>query len=890
MPFIDLHLKSDFIPTVMKYFFTLLIVSVTSLAFSQVGNYYLSHYSNDGQSGSLSFDIAQDPNGLMYFATRTGIKQFDGRNWHPVAGNSVMYTISLTPDGRVLAGGEGLIAEIATAADFTLGYQPLLSEPGTDFFESVSTASGVVFASEQKLVRIDVKTKKAETLPLPDGEEGFATVFELYTVPYASTFDGSIYKVEGNTLRETDLKTGSPVAFTAGHEDRYFVVTEEQQFFLFDANKGLTKVALQDATYLRSGVIVNGTWVNPRLIALGTLNGGVVFIDPVTGKTEEIVNYYSGLPDNEVYCLKRDAEGNVWAGHEYGFSCISPVLPFRSFNHYTGLSGNILCAKTVSGRVYVGTSVGLFVLEKQDQYGEEIYYVEKKGTKSTAAAPAAEPAQESKKRGFLRFRKKKDEEPATNAKATVAQTVTKVRQTRKILLGTTYAYKKVQGIESKVERLITHNNKLYAAGLAGLYQIESNKALALVQEPVEVVATTKQHGIVGETYRSRVFMWNGNTQTTLIEDIRDDLSAIVEDEDGVLWIAGTKTMYKMDKNATVESFPFTNPALDRTEGMILQGQALFVNSNGFYTVSHGAVRAIDSLGKPTQFFATGSNLWYRHQETWRCLGSFADHENLEYLNVFGDLRYIEAEEQSEALWIATKDNELFRFYSNRLVPKSADYPLLVRSVRNQSKFFTPGQQAYKVEQHEGQLTFEVVQATFGSQHGAQYRFLLEGMPESDWSAWTTDNQFKFPYLPLGSYLLKMQTRDILGRIKELKPIRLKIDPPFWKTPWFYAMEFAFFSVLVIISIRLQAMNSRYRAMAEWMSMLTIIMLITLLQAAFSTYFVTLSPVVDFAFQVGLAFLVLPVEIFLRKAIFSKDEKNKLYQFINPSLKKPTNPG
>jgi ligand-binding sensor domain-containing protein len=863
---------------------------------AQVGHYYISHYASEQQGSTLSFDMTQDPAGLMYFATRTGLKQFDGRNWRAIEAKGITLTLTLGGDGRVFAAGEGMIGYVTIAENYSLQVKPIHSEPSIDFFESIAVKDDVYFVSEEGIVNYNVVSAKIGRLKLPAGEEGFANLFEVLGVAFVSTFDGSIYKVEGSTLTESSFALNSPVAFTVGFNNQYFIVTENQQCFLMKEGFILKPVLFNDQPYLASGVIVSGAWVTSNLLALGTLNGGVVFVNPSTGKTEEIINYYSGLPDNEVFCLKRDAEGNVWVGHEYGYSCISPNLPFRSFNHYEGLEGNILCSKTFANTVYVGTSVGLFILEKQDQYTDEVYYIDKKVTTKSAnpkAVPVVEQKQESKKKGFLRFRKNKEaavtpaptEEKPAEAKAETV--VTRIRQTRKVLMGSTYTFKRVSGIDSKVERLIIDNGALYAAGLAGLFEVQKAKALSIVQEPVEVVSSTLRHGIVGETFQSRVFAWKDNVQTTLIEDLHDDVSSVIEDSEGTLWISGTKNIYQFIDGKPVGTYAYSNPRLDRTEGMNLKGKAFFVNSNGFYTVEGGAVRVIDSLGKPSQFFASGNNLWYRKNETWHCLGSFQEHQNLEYLNVFTDLRFIETEEETEALWIVTKTNELFRFHSNQQVAKAAVYPLFVRSVRNQQQFFEPGQFFFRLGQHEGEIAIEAVQAAFGSQQGAQYRYLLVGLESEGWSDWSSNNQINFPFLPLGNYVLKLQTRDGLGNVNELKPIQLKIEPPFWRTPWFYAMEFAIFSVLVVLSIRLQAMNNRYRIIAQVLAMLTIVLLITLIQAAFSTYLVTTSPIIDFGIQVGVAFLVLPVEIFLRKVMFSVGEKNKLYQIINPSLKKPT---
>ncbi len=858
--------------------------------FAQPGHYYISHYSQDRQAGALSFDMAQDANGLMYFASRKGLTQFDGHNWRTIVTTSIIYSLSVA-DGQVFAAGEGVIGQVITAPDYSLQLRPIVSNPGNDYFESVSNNGLLYFITEKELITYQPAEKKTGRIKLPDGEEGFSNLFELSGTVYAATFSGKNYKVDGANLISANLGSIQGVDLVLALNDNYFVVTEDQKYYLAKGNASLKEVVLNDAKYLQSGVVISGAWVNDKLIALGTLNGGVVFIDPQTGKTEEIINYYSGLPDNEVYCMRRDSEGNVWVGHEYGFSCIAPELPFRSFNHYTGLSGNILCAKTFKDRVFVGTSVGLFTLVKEDQYMDEVYFVEKKGTvtKQVVTAEQEEPEQTTKRRGLFRSRKKNEEpknKPAVEEKTETV--VTKIRQVRKILMGSTYSFKKVEGIQTKIEKLVDHKGALYASGLSGLFKIDDLKARQLVQEPVEVIASSNKYGIVGETYRGRVFSWTEAGESTLIEDIHDDISSFVEDPKGTLWITGSKTLYRLEENKTLKPFAFTNPALDHSESISYGDAMLLVNTNGFYTVNGGAVRVIDSLGKPSQFFATDDNLWYRYKEMWRCLGSFENHQNLEYLNVFAELRYIDAEEGSDALWVVTKDNELFRFYSNKSLQQATTYPFLIRSIRNQQSFFPVNLPFYKLEQDGGQLNIEIVQATFGSQLGAQYRYSLEGSEaDGGWSDWTSNNVFNFPYLALGNYTLKFQTRDALGRISELKDIRVRINPPFWKTPWFYAMEFAVFSVLVVLSMRLQALNNRYRLIAQMLAMLTIVLLITLIQAAVGTYFVTTSPVVDFGLQVGIAFLVLPVEMFLRKVMFSTNEKNKLYQIINPTLRKPT---
>jgi len=45
------------------------------------------------------------------------------------------------------------------------------------------------------------------------------------------------------------------------------------------------------------------------------------------------------------------------------------LSPFSVFNERNGLTGNIRAIQRYQGRVYVGTSVGLFVLENEQSLG-----------------------------------------------------------------------------------------------------------------------------------------------------------------------------------------------------------------------------------------------------------------------------------------------------------------------------------------------------------------------------------------------------------------------------------------------------------------------------------------------------------------------------------------
>jgi len=118
----------------------------------------------------------------------------------------------------------------------------------------------------------------------------------------------------------------------------------------------------------------------------------------------------------------------------------------------------------------------------------------------------------------------------------------------------------------------------------------------------------------------------------------------------------------------------------------------------------------------------------------------------------------------------------------------------------------------------------------------------------------------------------VQTRDIMGKVSEVEQIDLEVEPPYWKQSWFYASELVFFGLLVFLSIKMSASNSKYRYLSRILSLLTVIMLIQFIQTVVSSQIsIKSTPVIEFFIQVFIALLVLPIEGYLRKMMMSSSE-------------------
>ena len=144
----------------MKYIFFAKLLFFSTALLAQTGNYFLSHYSpNDERFDNVCFDMAQDERGVLYFATKAGVLEFDGRNWELVQANSAIYTLQINAHGTYWGGANGF-----GKIDFDeegLQVIKLLSEAKTrDIFNSLSIKNEIYFLNEEAVFILSSSQKE----------------------------------------------------------------------------------------------------------------------------------------------------------------------------------------------------------------------------------------------------------------------------------------------------------------------------------------------------------------------------------------------------------------------------------------------------------------------------------------------------------------------------------------------------------------------------------------------------------------------------------------------------------------------------------------------------------------------------------------------------------
>jgi ligand-binding sensor domain-containing protein len=340
-----------------------LLVLISSFSLAQTGNSFLTHFSpSDERIDYRSNGMVQDSRGLIYFTNKKGVLEFDGKNWQLIPTPGAVYTLSLLQEEVYVGGVFGFGKLVQKGSERV--YQSIFTQP---VFSSTVSKDRVYACGETSLFILS--SEKIEKEVKAEGAIQFNGLLEVYETIFVKT-ESQLLQLKNDQLvkAELSLPSSSQIIFCAANAktERIVIGTELGVVYLMDPKSPATELKFNDAAYLRQNTLVSSVWINENQIAFGTLLGGVILVDITTGLTLDHLDFTTGLPDNEVFAMMADHSGGIWVAHEYGFTRIAPSLPFKSYNHFPGLNGNLLCVQSIKGRVYVGTTTGLYQLLKEE--------------------------------------------------------------------------------------------------------------------------------------------------------------------------------------------------------------------------------------------------------------------------------------------------------------------------------------------------------------------------------------------------------------------------------------------------------------------------------------------------------------------------------------------
>ncbi|MBL4655785.1 MAG: SpoIIE family protein phosphatase, partial [Bacteroidia bacterium] len=238
----------------------------------------------------------------------------------------------------------------------------------------------VYFYSDINLFRFSKKETQVDYNWSTDFYKPFLGFIKMQDNLYINKYGEGLHKID--TVGLVPISNGqhfSAVKIVTGfhfNQNTFLVGTSDNNIYLFDDNE-YRPYSFEAKDYLSEAVLSGGINLSDDQFVLSTLIGGCIFIDKNSGKTNNIVNYQTGLPDDGIHALGLDRNNGLWIAHDYGFSRLDNLIPVRNYSSYPGLKGNLTSVIDFDNTVYVGTSEGVFYLDKVKDYDDLRGYMKK---------------------------------------------------------------------------------------------------------------------------------------------------------------------------------------------------------------------------------------------------------------------------------------------------------------------------------------------------------------------------------------------------------------------------------------------------------------------------------------------------------------------------------
>ncbi len=344
----------------------ILLCSAKSTA-QEVGMPFYRHYEpKEYQGHRQNWAIAQDDQGVMYFANE-GLLAFNGEDWHLEMVPNQRHLRSLdTGHGRIYVGGNnelGFFEKIGDKYVFTshVSHVPDSLKNFDRVWTTLVFKESVFYQTDTFVLRVSMDgtsklwefTKDSvwklllmnEVIHIDVPTKGFFALHnndEFRLVP------------NGDSLTFVGMEFFLPIKNGRLFEQKDVLkVFDGKQVSVFenDASDIFLEYGLDSGLKTSSGLFVFAT----------RRKGGVVILDE-NGNLKHHFTSENGFSNEIVRNVFEDREGSIWFALNAGISRLDLSSPLRYYTSKTGLSGTTFAIQRFNKKLYAGTTDGLKVM------------------------------------------------------------------------------------------------------------------------------------------------------------------------------------------------------------------------------------------------------------------------------------------------------------------------------------------------------------------------------------------------------------------------------------------------------------------------------------------------------------------------------------------------
>jgi signal transduction histidine kinase/DNA-binding response OmpR family regulator/ligand-binding sensor domain-containing protein len=734
--------------------FLLLFHLVILLCRGDEGYKYLKNYSPQtyGQHPQ-NWAIAQDRRGMIYVGNLMAVLEYDGVSWRSISipHHSVL-SMAVDAAGTLYIGGSNEIGFLEPADDGTMKYVTLMNQLEeedrnfSDVYQVMCAGSGTWFRTSKKLFRW--QNSKFNVWDADKKGASFTNMFTWKGNVYVHQKIIGIRRIQGDSLQPV---TGGEsfqerIYVAVPYDHRWLLIgTRKRGFFRYDGTM-VVRFPTEADSYFEKHRLYRGIRLSNGDFALSTMGGGVVVID-AGGRWKALYNKAYGLQGENVLNLFEDSSGNLWLALDKGISRIDHGSPFSIFDEESGLKGVVFSVVRHSGRLFAGTTRGLYLLP-----------------------------------------------PVSHGSLPVFRPVDGISRYCWDLLSVGDSL--LAAVSGGVFQVENSPRKVIPGVVA--FDLEQSKIL-----PGRIWVAI-QDGLL--SLRNHSGSWHPEHRFTRI---KQPIRSITEDDEGNLWL-GTETegVFKVvlppDKDhprlpQLTKVIPYgTGDGLPDGEVFVAKaaGHVILATSKGIFRF-HPTKGAVPDLTLGDQF-AGGTRevfrlvedqnkyIWFRSEFENFCTrptpGSPTT-TNVSPFPRFPNTWVNTIYPEGETVWFACSDG-LIRYDTTVRKNYRQEFRTLVRKVTilgNNDISLSPVPLP-ELQYRDRDLHLEVAAPFFDDESKTRYQYFMEGYDEQ-WSSWTKETIKEYTNLDAGQYTFRVRAKNVYGTVSKEDVFSFRVLPPWYQTWW-----------------------------------------------------------------------------------------------------------
>jgi signal transduction histidine kinase/DNA-binding response OmpR family regulator len=314
----------------------------------------------------------QDSRGLMIFGSVNCVLEYDSERWTsiPIPNGGWITALASDRSGTIWVGGTGEVGALVFdgGAYRYKSHTQLLPESVRHFGMVMSVAihgDDVYFLCEKTLLHWT--GQHFSVIPLP---------YELGNFWAFSSFSGRLFvhakhqpfsEVVGDrlvpVLDDPMLRETMVIGAIELAKAKILLVTREKGIFEFHDSRVVPLKTDADDLFTKQSYINAAISINEGLFVVGVQRRGLVFLD-AAGRIQQTFLEEDGLPTGTISDLRLDGAGGLWVIGDTSLTRVNPNRSISVFDHENGLPKAYVAATVrFGGFLYAVTGNGLYRLE-----------------------------------------------------------------------------------------------------------------------------------------------------------------------------------------------------------------------------------------------------------------------------------------------------------------------------------------------------------------------------------------------------------------------------------------------------------------------------------------------------------------------------------------------